>query len=146
LIYLFSNEGLPHLVRLLKACLPNNEELIAHNKKQKEAMNPTKYETAMSIEVFNVMVCLNLMSICCEGKSDLAEIKCQSFIVNLQTGLTLYDSAEKLWPFKCSLLKYICHCYLDSGSNTLFSMKDNPANVQCLKTIIENIKDDLVII
>jgi hypothetical protein len=30
----------------------------------------------MSIEVFNVIVCLNLMSLCCEGNSDLAEIKC----------------------------------------------------------------------
>jgi hypothetical protein len=30
----------------------------------------------MSIEVFNVMVCLNLMSVCCEGKSDMAEIRC----------------------------------------------------------------------
>lgn len=37
----------------------------------------------MSVEVFNVMVCLNLMGVCCEGKSDMAEIKCQNDIVNM---------------------------------------------------------------
>jgi hypothetical protein len=70
----------------------------------------------MSIEVFNVMVCLKLMSMCCEGKSDLAEIKCQNDIVNLKTALKLYQASGRLWPFKCSILKYVCHCYLDSGN------------------------------
>ena len=100
----------------------------------------------MSIEVYNVMVCLDLMSICCEGKSDLAEVKCQTYIVNLSTALELYEASAKLWPFKCSMLKYICHCYLDSGNSNLFSIKENRENVRCLKKVIELIKDDLEII
>ena len=78
-------------------------------------------EAHMSIEVFNVIVCLNLMSMCCEGKSDLAEIKCQNEIINVHTAAILYRNAGKLWPFKCSILKYISHCYLDSGNLNLFS-------------------------
>ena len=76
---------------------------------------------AVSIEVFNVVVCLNLMSTCCEGKSDLAEIKCQTEIIDVHTALLLYRSAGRLWPFKCSLLKYVSHCYLDSGNPKLCS-------------------------
>ena len=146
LIYLFSYEGLPHLIRLITACLPNKEEMAAHQKKQKEAINPVNFHTYMSIEVYNVMVCLDLMSICCEGKSDLAEVKCQTYIVNLSTALQLYEASARLWPFKCSMLKYICHCYLDSGNSNLFSIKENSENVRCLKKVIELIKDDLEII
>jgi len=32
--------------------------------------------TYVSMELFNVIQCISLMSLCCEGKSDLAEIKC----------------------------------------------------------------------
>ena len=44
------------------------------------------------------------------------------------------------------MLKYICHCYLDSGNVNLFSAKENSENVRCLKKVIELIKDDLEII
>ena len=90
------------------------------------------------------MVCLNLMSMCCEGKSDLAEIKCQTDIITVHTALTLYRAAEKMWPFKCSLLKYISHCYLDSGNVLLFSEEHNGKNIKSLKEIIELVRSDMV--
>lgn len=97
----------------------------------------------MSIEVFNVMVCLKLMSMCCEGKSDLAEIKCQNDIVNLKTALKLYEASGRLWPFKCSILKYVCHCYLDSGNGQLFLQSTSPGNVSALKQIVELVAADM---
>lgn len=72
------------------------------------------------MEVFNVIVCLDLMGVCCEGKSDLAEIKCQNEIVNMQTSLYLYSNSLNCWTFKASLLRYISHVYLDSGNDKLF--------------------------
>ena len=75
----------------------------------------------MSIEVFNVMVCLNLMSVCCEGKSDIAEQRCQEKIMNVTVALQLYRSSASLWPFKTALLSYIAHVYMDSGNPDLFS-------------------------
>lgn len=81
LIYLFSTEGVSVLEGMLENCLPEMYkgkqpgEAITHDDKQKEQV--------MSVEVFNVMVCIGLMSLCCEGKSDLAEMKCQNEIMNL---------------------------------------------------------------
>lgn len=81
LIYLFSTEGVSVLERMLQNCLPEMYkgkqpgEQILYDEKQKEQV--------MSVEVFNVMVCIGLMSLCCEGKSDLAEMKCQNEIMNL---------------------------------------------------------------
>jgi len=131
LIYLFSNEGLPHLIKLVQDCLPARyrEEIENENKNDGKGngtgtggpKKPGEPPCAVSIEVFNVVVCLNLMSTCCEGKSDLAEIKCQTEIIDVHTALSLYRNAGRLWPFKCSLLKYISHCYLDSGNPKLFS-------------------------
>jgi hypothetical protein len=152
LIYLFSAEGLPHLVRLLQACLKKDDVPAKAAEEGAELVDLLQTAEAssqsanMSIEVFNVMVCLNLMSVCCEGKSDMAEIKCQNDIVNVQTALTLYQNAGKLWPFKSTVLKYIMHCYLDSGNEQLFSRQHNPKNIESLLAIIELIKDDMVVI
>jgi hypothetical protein len=70
----------------------------------------------MSIEVFNVIMCLKLLSLTCEGKSDLAEIKCQNEIMNLQTVISLYQQCGMYWPIKAALIEYVTHCYLDSAS------------------------------
>ena len=40
--------------------------------------------------IFNVITTLDLMSICCEGKSDRAEQKCQSELLNMPTAAILY--------------------------------------------------------
>mmetsp|Transcript_6821 Transcript_6821/g.10999 ORF Transcript_6821/g.10999 Transcript_6821/m.10999 type:complete len:183 (+) Transcript_6821:4514-5062(+) len=85
LIYLFSNEGLPHLSKLLKACLPKEEV------RPKDSKSNRQQEAELKIDVFNVIICLNLMSMCCEGKSDVAEQKCQQEIVNMKTANYLYS-------------------------------------------------------
>jgi hypothetical protein len=54
----------------------------------------------LSMEIFNVIACIRLLSLCCEGKSDLAEMKCHSEIINLETAYTLYKSSGRNWPFK----------------------------------------------
>lgn len=102
LIYLFSNEGIPHLQKLIKACIPQMylepdfDEKIKAKKQRKNHISEIKEESkpmeqvSMSIEIFNVIMCLKLMSLCCEGKSDLAEVKCQTEILNMQRALVLY--------------------------------------------------------
>jgi len=92
------------------------------------------------------MICLNLMSTCCEGKSDLAEIKCQNDILNITTALKLYKASQRLWTYKCSLLKYVCHTYLDSGNAKLFDAYESPDNVSSLKELIELVSEDMTLI
>jgi len=99
----------------------------------------------MSIDVFNVTVCLNLLSMCCEGKSELAEMRCQGDIVDIHTAKELYENSGCLWPFKCCILKYISHCYLDSSSKTLFSDPDDPKS-KSLRDIIKLVGLDMEII
>jgi hypothetical protein len=43
----------------------------------------------ISIEIFNLMTCLDLLSLCCEGKSDQAEIKCQTEILTLKNAVRI---------------------------------------------------------
>jgi len=157
LIYLFSNEGLPHLTKLVQACLPpktkeeRKSDLIqfgaaADNRVDEIIWDEGPAPAHMSIEVFNVIVCLNLMSMCCEGKSDLAESKCQKEIINLHSALTLYRESGRLWPLKCTILKYIAHCYLDSGNPKLFSSAHPGSNLGSLKEIMELVSADMVCI
>ena len=109
------------MIRLIHECIPTRllegEKKIAA--KLKSTVNSARGENEdqvyFSIEVFNVIMCLKLMSLCCEGKSDLAEIKCQNEIMNLQVSLLLYQKTGKFWPFKVAIVKYVTHLFLDSG-------------------------------
>ena len=98
------------------------------------------------MEIFNVIIALQLLSICCEGKSDLAEIKCQEKIMNVTIGLKLYRSSGRMWLFKASILDYINHVYLDSGNVHLFDPMHNAANITSLKEILKLVETDIAMI
>lgn len=151
MIYLFSTEGLPHLIRFIQDCVP--AKLMDDQDKTEQAReldnlvgelgNAGKESGRMSIEVFNVIVCLNLMSLCCEGKSDLAEIKCQNEIMNMNTATTLFKKSGKFWPFKCAVIKYVSHLYLDSGNVKLFNPQHNQGDLNLLRELVQLIAADL---
>ena len=96
LIYLFSDEGLNHLIRKIQKCIWTPEDTSGEVSALVKEMTNKDIEPVshLSIEVFNVQVCLNLLGVCCEGKSDLAETKCQNEIVNLQTAYVLYRESR----------------------------------------------------
>jgi hypothetical protein len=94
LIYLFSYEGIPYLKMLINDCIP--EKFITQDGSVKRIEVATKSERGdgdmtkepvqiipMSMEIFNVRICISLMSLCCEGKSDIAESRCHSDIINM---------------------------------------------------------------
>ena len=64
----------------------------------------------------------------------------------MQRALVLYQSSGRFWTFKCSIIAYVAHCYLDSGNAMLFNPNYNPANLQCLREIIQHIADDINLI
>ena len=93
-------------------------------------------EIHLNMEIFNVIMCIKLLSICCEGKSDLAELKCHAEIINLQTASQLYKSSGRNWPFKQAILNYITHVYLDSANLQLFSPSYFQDNMTPLKNVV----------
>lgn len=96
------------------------------------------------MEVFNVITCLDLMGVCCEGKSDLAEIKCMNEMINIHTALELYENSSNMWPFKSALLRYVRHVYLDSANPNLF--QEGNSNATTLRQMFSNIRDDMILI
>ena len=103
-------------------------------------------ESRLNMEIFNVIVCLKLMSICCEGKAELAELKCQEKIMDVEIALHLYSSSGKLWQFKAAIIDYVAHVYLDSGSPTLFDASHGEKTLKSLKKIIQLVELDLAVI
>jgi hypothetical protein len=98
LIYLFSNEGLPHLCKLVQDCLPPqlktgldgdivDQAGVQTMRADEIGIGASADASKLNMEIFNVIVCLQLMSICCEGKSDVAEQKCQEKIMNVAVAL-----------------------------------------------------------
>ena len=145
LIYLFSDEGINTLIRLIQKCVlpPAPAETPGELSSLVANMTSDKAEQiqCLSIEVFNVQVCLDLLGICCEGKSDLAETKCQKEIVNLQTAYKLYENSTTLWPFKKCLLNYITNVYMDTANMQLFVNKGAGAeNIKTMVHLLELIK------
>lgn len=70
------------MVRLIHDCIPRKmleggKKAAVKFKSMIDSSRAAPEECVnLSIEVFNVIMCLKLMSLCCEGKSDLAEMKC----------------------------------------------------------------------
>lgn len=81
------------------------------------ANNPTIFVT---VPILNIMSAIELMSLCCEGKSDLAEQKCQNEVLTLESTFKIIEACEYFWPLKRVLLDYVWQCFLDSNVKTVF--------------------------
>ena len=164
LIYLFSYEGLPHLQMLINECIPEQFKIgededvkkIDLPKKNNDSNRDNNHlhisieENAntipMSMEIFNVKICIDLMALCCEGKSEQAEKRCHSDIINMKVAAHLYQSSGRFWPMKNCLVNYVNQCYLDSSNDDLFSSNNMLENVAPLKQLVLKITNDLSVI
>ena len=68
LLNLFTQEGFPHLSLLITAC----KEIQLQDLALDEHHSNTVLSLTVSPEIFNVTACVDLLSLCCEGKSDIA--------------------------------------------------------------------------
>ena len=74
----------------------------------------------MSISIFNVIQLLKLISLCCEGKSDYAEIKCKE-VLNFKNAANIIHMADDFWPLKVAVFEYIIQSYFDSSDPTFMA-------------------------
>ena len=86
---------------------------------------------------------VDLLSLCCEGKSDVAEQKCQDEIITLPSALRIIEACDYFWPLKKTFVDYVWQCFLDSNSKTVFG-EGNEENVKCIWKIAEVVLDDMI--
>ena len=67
----------------------------------------------MSMEVFNVIQLLQLITLCCTGKNDFAQQKCKENILNFKQAANMIEMSGSLWPLKIALFKYIINTYME---------------------------------
>lgn len=96
------------------------------------------------MENFNIIMCLHLLALCCDGKSEVAEVKCKNEILNIQNALELYKNSGRFWPFKHALMVYLIECYFNCANKHIFNPEYNAKNIQVLKELIKCIKHDMV--
>jgi hypothetical protein len=66
------------------------------------------------------MALVELLSLCCEGKSDKAEEKCQKELMTLENSTSIIKACGDFWPMKRTMVNYVWQCFLDSNSKTIF--------------------------
>jgi hypothetical protein len=86
---------------------------------------------------------VDLLSLCCEGKSDVAEQRCQDEVITLPSALRIIEACDYFWPLKKTFVDYVWQCFLDSNSKTVFS-EENSDNIKCVWKIAEVVLDDLI--
>lgn len=116
------------------------EEEVKEDSNDPTKTNPTIYVTNQTI---NLMSLVDLLSLCCEGKSDVAEQKCQDEVITLQSALRIIEACDYFWPLKKTFLDYVWQCFLDSNSKTVFG-EGNEDNIKSIWKIAEVILDDLI--
>jgi len=141
-LQLFQNEGKDELKE-------NLEEGREFNELGKDAWNPdgpqegAKVGNIVTNEVLNLMEFLQLLSACCEGKSDLAEQKCQNEILTLENSDYIILNAGKMWPLKKTLVEYVLHTFIDSGDRKLMAQTNDPEGNLVVWRIAETLLDDM---
>jgi hypothetical protein len=89
------------------------------------------------------MACVNLLSLCCEGKSDLAEQKCQTEVITLDNAYSIIKACEYFWPLKQTFVDYVWQTFLDSNSKTIF-VEPYEGNIKIAWQIAEVILNDMI--
>ena len=97
----------------------------------------------MTNQIINVMACVDLLSLCCEGKSDLAEQKCQTEVITLESAFLIIRACEYFWPLKKTFVDYVWQTFLDSNSKTIF-VEPYEGNVRLAWQIAEVILNDMI--
>jgi hypothetical protein len=89
------------------------------------------------------MACVQLLSLCCEGKSDLAEQKCQTEVITLDNAYAIIKACEYFWPLKQTFVDYVWQTFLDSNSKTIF-VEPYEGNIKIAWQIAEVILNDMI--
>lgn len=80
-------------------------------------MEPTQPQgiQIMSVQIFNVIQLLKLITLCCNGKSPVAEAKCRENILDFKNAVRLIKTCGDFWPLKIALFEYIINAYMYSN-------------------------------
>jgi hypothetical protein len=92
-------------------------------------------------ETINIIALVELLSLCCEGKSDKAEEKCQKELLTLENATTIIKACDDFWPMKRTLVNYVWQCFLDSNSKTIF-IEPYLTNIDIIWDLAEHILAD----
>ena len=78
----------------------------------------------MSVPIFNVIQLLQLVTLCCSGKSDFAEKKCKESILNFKVAVNIISMSRDFWPLKIAVFEYITNAYMDSNDPSFMGKPD----------------------
>ena len=91
------------------------------------------------------MALVELLSLCCEGKSDKAEEKCQKELMTLENSTSIVKACGDFWPMKRTIVNYVWQCFLDSNSKTIF-IEPYHFNIDYIWELAEILLGDAIII
>jgi len=91
------------------------------------------------------MALVELLSLCCEGKSDKAEEKCQKELMTLENSTSIIKACGDFWPMKRTMVNYVWQCFLDSNSKTIF-IEPYHINIDYIWELAEILLGDATII
>ena len=69
----------------------------------------------MNIQIFNVIELIQLVMMCCQGKSEIAEKYTKLYILSFMVCGNMMLQANDFWPLKVAVLNYTFHAYMDTA-------------------------------
>ena len=82
----------------------------------------------MITPIFNVIQLLRLITLCCEGKSDVAEKKAKESVLSFKVAANIIQMSGDFWPLKIAIINYVQHCYIDSEDPTFMQQPGTGAD------------------
>ena len=72
----------------------------------------------INIQIFNMLQLIDLVTLCCEGFSEIAEQYSKQYILSFSVCGNMIVEARNCWPLKKAVLRYVFHVFMESNDPT----------------------------
>lgn len=69
----------------------------------------------MNISIFNVIQLIEVVTLCCQGKSEIAEKYTKLYILSFMVCGNMIVQSQDFWPVKKTVLEYAFHAFMDTA-------------------------------
>ena len=100
----------------------------------------SRFDVEVPTEVYNLVMFMDLICMCCDGKNEIAEAKAQTSVCDLESVYELMLASEEFIPLKTTIVEYFYHTWIIIGKRDLYEDSDY---TEFLWKITELLVDDI---
>lgn len=84
----------------------------------------SRFDVVVPTEIYNLVMFMELICMCCDGKNEIAEAKAQTSVCDLESVYELLVVSETFIPLKTTIVEFFYHAWIVIGKRDLYEDSD----------------------